>query len=90
MFITAYYRRNFVCPPGDPKMHCDPREKLEISTYPLPMSLIELTYKARILLIIHYSKQEKFTYFRSKKKVAYCQRSTKRMHKKATNGPIAL
>ena len=33
------------------------------------ISLIELTYKARVLLTIHYSKHEKFTYFRSKKKL---------------------
>ena len=29
-------------PPGDPKMHCEPREKLEMSTYPLKFTNLSI------------------------------------------------
>ena len=32
---NSLLRKNLCLPPSDPKMHCEPRGKLEMSTYPL-------------------------------------------------------
>ena len=54
------------------------------------MSLIELTYKTCVLFIAHYSKHEKITYFRSKKKSCLlAELLLKECHKKATDGSNA-